>query len=85
MYNRKNYVTHAKFLNQAFNHGLVLHKVPRVNEFNLEAGLKPFIDLNTEPRTNTKNDFEKDFSKLINNPDFGKTMENVRRQRYINS
>ena len=85
MYKRKNYVIHAKFLKQAFNHGLVLHKVPRVNEFNQEAGLKPFIDLNTEPRTNTKNDFEKDFSKLINNPDFGKTMENVRRQRYINS
>ena len=63
----------------------MLHKVPRVNEFNQEAGLKPFIDLNTEPRTNAKNDFEKDFSKLINNPDFGKTMENVRRQRYINS
>ena len=58
-------------------------KVHRVIKFNQKACSKPCIDMITELRKKPKNDFERDFFKLISNSVFGKTMENVSKHRNI--
>ena len=70
-------------MKQTLNHGLTLNKVHKVIQLNQEAWLKPYIDMNTELRKQAKSDFEKDFFKLMNNSVFGKTMENLRKQKDI--
>ena len=62
---------------------LKLKETHRIIEFNQEAWLKPYIDMNIELRKAAKNDFEKDLFKLMNNSVFGKTMENIRNHRNI--
>ena len=70
--NKKKYVLPIRLLKQALNHGLKLEKVHRIIEFNQEAWLKNYIDMNTELRKIAKNDFEKDLErqwKMLENTD----------------
>ena len=48
LYDKKSYVVPIRSLNQALIHGLILKKVHRVIQFNQEAWLKPYIDMNIE-------------------------------------
>ena len=54
LYDKENYVVHIRSLKQALNQGLILKKVHRVIQFNQEAWLKPYIDMNTELRKQPK-------------------------------
>ena len=83
LHDKAEYVTYIRNLKQVLNHGLVLKKVHRVIKFNQRAWLKPYIDMNTKLKQEVKSNFQKGFFKLVNNAVFGKTMENVRKHRYI--
>ena len=82
-HNKGNYEVHIRSLKQALNDGLKLTMVYRIFEFRQEEWLKPYIEMNIKLRMQAKNDFDKDFFKLVNNSVFGKTMENVRKHRDI--
>ena len=82
-YDKKRYVAHIRNIKQALKCGLKLKKVHKAIAFYQEAWLRPYIETNTELIKNAKNDFEKDFYKLMNNAVFGRSIMNVRRHRDI--
>ena len=59
---------------------LLLKKMHRITKFNQKKSFKSYIVINTELRTETENNYEKDFSKRQSKNKkelFGKLMENV--------
>lgn len=77
-YDKKNYGVNYRLLKLYLKLGLRITKINRVLEYTQEDFMRSYILKNTEERTKAKNDFEKDFYKLMNNSVYGKTMKNVR-------
>ena len=80
---KKNYLVHYRMLKFYIRHGMIVDKIHTVISFRQSRWLEKYISFNTKKRNKAKNDFEKDFYKLLNNAFYGKTMENVRNRLKI--
>ena len=80
---KENYNVHIRTLKRALNHGIILLKVYGVIQFNQQAWLILYIDIDAKLTTEAKNDFENYFFKLINNFVFATIIKNVRKHRDI--
>ena len=58
-------------------HGMEVEKIHSVISFKEDKWLEKYISFNTQKRNKAKNEFEKDFYKLLNDSYYGKTMEKM--------
>ena len=80
---KKNYLVHYRMLKFYIRHGMIVDKIHNIISFKQSRWLEKYISFITQKRNKAKNDFEKDFYKLLNNAFYGKTMENVRNRLKI--
>ena len=70
-------------LAQALDHGLELRKIYRVLEFKQKYWLRPYTKINTKMREQSKNKFEENFYKLMNNSIYGKCLQDKRKEKDV--
>jgi hypothetical protein len=77
LFSKYNYRLRLENLKYYLDHGLRLHRIIKVLQFDQSKWLKQYIDTNTELRKKSSDESAKNFYKLMNNAVYGKTMENV--------
>ena len=75
---KKKYLIHYRVLKFYVRHGMVVEKVHEIISFKQSKWLESYISFNTQKRNKAKNDFKKDFLKILVNAAFGKFLENIR-------
>ncbi|CAC5411840.1 unnamed protein product [Mytilus coruscus] len=75
---KKKYIVHYEVLKDYIKLGMKVTKVYKTISFKESDWLAKYINFNTEQRTKSKSDFEKDLWKLMNNSFYGKTLEDIR-------
>ena len=80
---KKKCLIHHKMLKFFVRHGMVVVKIHEIISFKQSKCLERYISFNTQKRNRAKNDFQKDFFKLLVNAAFGKFLEDVRNRLEI--
>ena len=80
---REKIVLHAKNLQLFLKLGMVLEKVFRVIRFRQAPYMKSWVDFCTKKCSQAKNEFEKNFFKLLINSNFGKSIEGIENRKKI--
>lgn len=72
---KKNYIVHYRVLKFYLKMGLKVDEISDGVMFSQSAYIKPYVDLNTRRRAESKNSFDSKLYKLLTNALFGKTIE----------
>ena len=76
--NKSNYTVHYITLKLYVSLGMEVEKVHRVLKFKQSCWLKPYTELKTAKRKESRNKFEKSYFNLRNNSCYGEMLENKR-------
>ena len=71
---------HYRNLQQCLELGMKLNEIHSVIKFRQKGWMKPYNDFNTKKRKEAANEVDKNQFKQLNNPVYGKAMENMRKR-----
>ena len=83
LYAKEKYCLHYRNLKFYLEHGMILRKVHRVIEFQQNAWVKMYIEMNQNLRAESMEEFAQNFFKFMNNIIYGKFIENQRKRTDI--